>query len=125
MGPNLSSLSRIKKRGPTPHGVAFLSCCATQAAVGDRVTSNHNLSGSQCHDQEGKDGAEENIVGLQEIARPDLPAVVLEERRPPLAARTWPTRTTHILLYRAPADADGKLEQFAPECVRLPKAYSP
>ncbi len=35
--PNLSSLSRMRNRGPCPHGVAFLSCCAVQTCEGDRV----------------------------------------------------------------------------------------
>jgi hypothetical protein len=36
--PNLSSLSRIRNFGASPHAVASRSCCATQALVGDRVT---------------------------------------------------------------------------------------
>src|SRR5262249_31179893 len=38
-GPNLSSLSRIRKRGPLPHSVASRSCCFTHALVGERVTA--------------------------------------------------------------------------------------
>lgn len=36
--PNLRSLSRIKKRGASPFGVASRNCCATQESVGERVT---------------------------------------------------------------------------------------
>lgn len=36
--PYLPSLSRLRKRGALPQGVASRSCCATQASVGWRVT---------------------------------------------------------------------------------------
>ena len=36
--PNLSSLSRIRKRGPSPHAVASRSCWVTHALDGERVT---------------------------------------------------------------------------------------
>jgi len=122
MGPNLSSLSVSGSEGPRP--TAWHSAAAVPPTR-RRVTGNvepDDLSGSQRHDEEGKDGAEEDIVSLQEIARPDLLTVIVQERRPPLAGRSWATCTAHIILHRALADMDREFEQLAPDALGSPEA---
>ncbi len=47
----------------------------------------HDAALSQFNDDENEDGAEEQIVGLQDIASPDLIGVVVDEGSPTLLGR--------------------------------------
>ena len=46
--PNLPSLSRIRCLGPSPNGVASLSCWAAHSSLGDRVTLKWTTSRLPC-----------------------------------------------------------------------------
>ncbi len=75
--PNLSSLSRMRYFGPSPHGVASRSCCVTQASVGQRVTLEvHDFTRAVVHDKEREDGAKERVVELKEVACSKLAGMV-------------------------------------------------
>src|SRR6266478_5613762 len=63
------------------------------------------------------DLAEEDIVGLHEVARPR--DVIPQEGRPALPVAAGP-RATHVPLDGSLADADAELEQLAAEALRAP-----
>jgi len=64
---------------------------------------------SQKWDEEGKERPEPDIVHLEEVARPDLVQVIVQERRPTLARMRARSRRTHVLLHGALGDANADL----------------
>lgn len=87
---------------------------------GTSNTNVHNASRIDIDDEERKDRSEPDIVGLQEITRPDR--MVSQERAPILPAREfrW-SGLDHMSLDRAFCDSDAKLEQFAAYSFRSPQ----
>jgi hypothetical protein len=63
--------------------------------------------------EEQEDGTEEKIVALDEIARPDDIAVILEEGRPRLARRPVLSYLPNVLLDRSLGQGNPELEQLA------------
>ena len=74
-------------------------------------------------DEEEEDRAEAPVVGLEEIAGPDLAGVILEERRPGLASLRSPALPdlVHVLLDGALADANADLQQLAANPLGTPQ----
>ena len=62
---------------------------------------------------EGEERPEEHVVKLEEVARPDVRRVIVEECGPCLAIRTGWTRLPHILLHGSLGNLDAELEQLA------------
>jgi len=60
-------------------------------------------------------GPEEQVVGLHEVAAPDVVGVVLDEGRPRLAATATLADRAHVLLHGPLADLDAALQEFAPD----------
>jgi hypothetical protein len=77
-----------------------------------------DFAGSELDEDKREDRAEEHVVGLQEVARPDLTGVVSEESRPPLPSRRALAHGPHGLLDRTLADADAELEQLSADPLR-------
>jgi hypothetical protein len=64
----------------------------------------------QVDNEERVDLAEQEVVGLDEVAGPHPFGVVLHEGRPALAAAALPANAAHVLLDRPLADPDPELE---------------
>src|SRR6185436_4148725 len=72
-------------------------------------------------EEEEKQRAEEEVVGLDEVAAPDVMGVVLHERGPGLAS--WSTtNVADVLLDGALAERDGELEHLTADPLRTPGA---
>jgi len=82
----------------------------------------HYLTRAQLDDEEREDRPEEDVVGLQQVAGPDLRGVVAQERRPAPAPRLGATGKAHVLLDGALAHPDAQLQKFAPEAFGAPKS---
>src|SRR5450432_3110654 len=82
----------------------------------------HDFARSDIDDEKGEDWPKPDVVGLDEIARPDVPAVVFEEGCPALAGRVRLHIPLEIALDRALGDSNSELEQLAPDALRAPKA---
>jgi hypothetical protein len=65
------------------------------------------------NDNENKERSEEEVVGLDKVAGPDMGNMVLQECRPGLTGRRRIVTPIHVLLNGSFADADAQLEQFA------------
>jgi hypothetical protein len=82
----------------------------------------YHLAAVVFDEEQRENGAEQNVVELQEVAGPDLFRVVLEERRPGLVRRSGGfSDRAHVLLDRALAHRDAKLEQLAPDALGSPR----
>jgi len=66
-------------------------------------------------DEEGEQRVEEEIGDRQEVARPNLLGMRVQEGLPGLPS--WPggAHGSHVLLLGAKASADAQLEPFAPD----------
>src|SRR5450631_2723135 len=82
----------------------------------------HDFARPDIDDEKGEDWPKPDVVGLDEVARPDVPGVVFEERCPPLTGRARLHTPLEIFLDRALRDTDAELEQFATDALRAPKA---
>jgi hypothetical protein len=71
------------------------------------------------HEEEGVHLPEAEVVRLDEIADPQAVGMVLQERRPGLAAAPA-SRSAQVFLDRALADPEAELEQFAANALRPP-----
>ncbi len=60
--------------------------------------------------EEGKQRAKEEVCDLQEITRPDVLRMVLQESGPVLSSPSWRASMPHVLLNGAFGDADAQLE---------------
>ncbi len=84
----------------------------------------HDFASAEIDDEESEYGPEPDVVGLDEVARPDVLGVVLEEGCPALTgAVRLPTRL-QIPLDRALRNTDTELEQFTANALRDPEAIS-
>jgi hypothetical protein len=81
----------------------------------------HDATGAQLEDEEGEDGAQEQVGELQEVARPDVRGVVAQERRPRLPGPTRRPGSVHVLLDGALADPDAELQQLALDALGTPQ----
>jgi len=82
----------------------------------------HDFSGGELDEHKGEERADEQVVGLHEVARPDVTSVVSQESRPPLSPRGARSRSTHVFLDRAFAHLDAKFEQFSADPFRAPES---
>ena len=71
--------------------------------------------------EEGEEGTEEEVATLQEVAGPDLVAVVANEGRPGLPRRSGLPDPPQVLLDRALGDADAELEQLTADPLGSPE----
>ena len=71
-------------------------------------------------DNEHEKAAKEDVVDLDETARPDVWRVVLPKNRPTQARRRWNPRFGQVLLDCVLAAVDAELEQFAPNPLCTP-----
>ena len=90
--PYLLSLSRIRKRGRSPQGVASRSCWATQASVGWAVVAALRAIWTIRREDSSimtktEERLEEEVVDLYKVTGPDLGSVISEEDRPGLRRR--------------------------------------
>src|SRR5262249_31318389 len=76
---------------------------------------------AQVNDEEQEDRTKQEVVGLDEVARPDRVALVTEECRPRLPARVDIAYRTEVLLDRALRDGNAELEQLAADALGAPK----
>jgi hypothetical protein len=78
----------------------------------------------EVYEEERVDLAEQEVMGLDEVADPHAFGMILQERRPTLAAATAAANTAHVLLGRPLADLDPDLEQFAADTLGTPQLSS-
>ncbi len=76
--------------------------------IGRRASDPHmdDSARVQFDDEEGKQGAKEEVGDLQEITRPDVFGMILQEGSPGLSSWSCGTDLPHVLLDGAFADAD-------------------
>src|SRR5215469_12058712 len=95
--------------------------------VGRRASDAHmdDLTRVQINDEEGKQGAKEEVGDLQEITGPDVFGMIVQEGLPGLSS--WPCGTDlpHVLLNGPLADVDSQFEQFATNTLCSPQAIVP
>jgi hypothetical protein len=84
----------------------------------------HDVACGQFDEHEREDGAEEQVVGLQEIASPDVAGMVSQKRGPALPSGRLRSRRAHVLLHRALAGFDSELEQFSANPLGPQSAFS-
>src|ERR1022692_3710880 len=65
---------------------------------------------------------EEQVVGLNEVAAPEVVGVVLDEGRPRLAATATLADGAHVLLHGPFADLDPELQELAPDPFGTPQS---
>jgi hypothetical protein len=75
----------------------------------------------QVDDEERVDLAEQEVVGLDEVAGPHPFGVVLHEGRPALATAALAANPAHVLLDRSLADLDPELERLAADALGAPQ----
>ena len=75
---------------------------------------------SEFDDDKDEHGAEESIVGLHEIASPDLACVVAQERGPGLLGRERPTDIPQVALNGALCDLNPQLLQLPANALCAP-----
>ncbi len=94
-------LRRLSKGSRFPQ----LLCCP---GIGRRSCDTHmdHPSRLQFDDEEGKQGAKEEVGDLQEITHPDIFGMVLQEGTPVLSSLSWYASMPHVLLNGAFADAN-------------------
>src|SRR5262245_49293675 len=80
----------------------------------------HDLACRELDKGEGEYGSEKNVIGLQKVASPDVPSMILEKARPALTARSPSIWGTHILLDSALADPDVLLQEFPSNALSTP-----
>jgi hypothetical protein len=76
----------------------------------------------QFDDEEGKQGAKEEVGDLQEITGPHILRMVVQESGSVLPSLSWGASMPHVLLNGAFADADAQFEEFTTNSFRSPKA---
>src|SRR5262245_14599951 len=84
----------------------------------------NHASRCQVNEEERVDLAEQQVVGLDEVADPHAFGMVLQEGRPTLAAAAAAANTAHVLLDRPLADLDPDLEQLAADALGAPESPS-
>jgi len=82
----------------------------------------HDAAVLQFNDDENEDGAEEQVVGLEDITGPDLAGVVVDEGSPALLRRARVTDVFNVVLDRAFRSAQPQLQQLAMNAVGAPDA---
>ncbi len=102
-------------------GVAELLRNPARARVG-RDPHAHDLARPQLDDEEREERPEPDVIGLKEVARPDLVHVIAQEGRPTLARRRARSRRPHVLLHRAFGDPDSELQELAADALRAPQS---
>jgi hypothetical protein len=75
-------------------------------------TKVNHAAGVQLDDDEHEEGAEEDVIGLKEVAGPDWAGVVAQERRPVLLGGERFADLCDVLLDGALAHAQSELEKF-------------
>src|ERR1022692_1650235 len=101
-------------------GVANLLCrprLVGAAGSGDV----HHLAGALVDEEEQEQRPEQEVVGLDEVAAPDVLRMVLNEGGPGLASGA-PTNGANVLLDGALAERDGELEHLAADPFGAPGA---
>jgi hypothetical protein len=84
----------------------------------------HDLARAGLDEKEREDGLEPDVVELQEVARPGLMKMVLEERRPALSPGARPTEPAHVLLDGPLGDPDAQLQELAANTLRAQSRLS-
>ncbi len=79
-----------------------------------------DASGLEFDDDEDEDGAEQGIVGLEEVAGPDVVGVVTEECGPGLGGCPWTASQTDVLEDGGRANRNTELEKFAGDTFSAP-----
>ena len=80
-----------------------------------------DFSALEFDDKEGKERAKEEIRDGQEVARPDLMRVVVQEDAPGLRSRTC-RLVVHVLLNGTFGDVDAQFEQLPADALSSPQA---
>src|SRR5262249_3604669 len=81
----------------------------------------HDAPRAEFADEGGEERPEERIMGLEEIAGPDVLGVIAEEGRPGLPPGAWGPPPPHVSLHGAFRDRDAELEQLAPDPLGTPQ----
>src|SRR5260221_13554740 len=126
--PNLLSLSRIRRWGCSPKGVAARNCWATHASVGAAVTPKlDNSPRVQLNDEIDMHRAEKQGVNRQEVARPNACGMIVQKGQPLLLTRTRLMATAHlahIFLHGALAEVYSKFAEFTANTLCAPNRFS-
>jgi hypothetical protein len=85
----------------------------------------NNAARADLEDEESKDWPKEQIIGLQEVAGPELMRMIAKEHTPTLAAMTGRSKPSHVPLDRALGVADSELQQLAADPLCTPQAIVP
>jgi hypothetical protein len=117
------TVAQEKTRSIAVHGcIPQLLCCPLLLGItgGGNVD---NSSRRKVDDEECAHLAEEDVVGLDKVARPDVLRMILQERR--LGLSTSPAANpAHVLLDRALVDLDAELEQLSLDALGSPETAS-
>ncbi len=107
-------------------GVASRSCCAVQG-IGRRARDPHmnHFARVQFDEEEGKQGAKEEVGDLQEITGPHILRMVVQESGPVLSSLSWGASMPHVLLDGAFANADASFEEFTTNPFCSPQVIIP
>jgi hypothetical protein len=73
----------------------------------------YDAAGLEFDDDKDEESAEQGIVGLKEVASPDLMGVIAQEGCPSLLGRQWSADAVDVLLDGCSADPQTEFEQFA------------
>jgi hypothetical protein len=76
----------------------------------------------QFNDDKDKNGAEKQVIGLQEVNSPDVLGMVAKERGPRLLGRKGRAHLVDVSLNRALGHLDAQLEKFSSYAFRAPGA---
>jgi len=81
----------------------------------------HDFSALEFDDKEGKEGTEQQVSDWQEVARPDLMCMVVQERGPRLRGGS-DSPLSHVFLDGAFGDVNAQFEQFPADALGSPQA---
>ena len=81
----------------------------------------NDFSALQFDDEESKERTEDDIRHRQEVTRPDLARMIVQERRPRLRGGSY-APLSHVFLYGAFGDLNAQLEQLPADTLGSPQA---
>ncbi len=112
--------NQILRRLPIRRRFSQLLC---RPGIGRRAchANMDDLASFQFDDEEGKEGAKEEIGDLEEIAGPDVRCVIAEKRAPLLPSWLVSANRPHVLLDCPLADMHAQFQQFPANALCAPE----
>ena len=80
----------------------------------------HNAAGLEFDDDKDEEGTKEGIIGLKEVAGPDLVGMVPQEGGPGLGGCPWTASQTDVLEDGSRANRNAEFEEFAGDTFSAP-----